>query len=165
MNLLDAARDLARNYPGRLAAMAQRLGKQPDTLRHETAGAPMYKLGIEDAQEMTLFALEVKQPNALGILNAFAANCGCMVLPMPQVLNLSGSECMRGLGETAHEFAELCTEVAESMQDGKISDNELKKIEHETSQLMAALQALNAAAVANNKATKKGSMMPKAPTA
>jgi hypothetical protein len=156
MNLLDAARNLARNYPGRLAAMAHRLGKQPDTLRHETSGAPMYKLGIEDAQEMTLFAQEVNQPDALAILNAFAANCGCMVLPMPKVLNLSGAECMRGLSETSREFAELCSAVASSMQDGKISDNELKKIEHETGQLMAALQGLNAAAVSNNKATRQG---------
>jgi hypothetical protein len=77
-------------------------------------------------------------------------------LPMPKVLNLSGAECMRGLSETSREFAELCSAVASSMQDGKISDNELKKIEHETGQLMAALQGLNAAAVSNNKATRQG---------
>lgn len=157
MNSLDAAFHLARAYPGGKEALAARLGKSPHTFRHELTGDGTAKLGLIDAESMSMFALQMKMPNALAILNSMAANLGQMVLPLPQVMDLAGGDCMRGLATSAREFAELCADVTGSLaDDGRISDNEMARIERSSAELIAALQSLNAAVAAANKASKPG---------
>lgn len=156
MNTLDAAFHLARAYPGGKEALAARLGKSPHTFRHELTGDGTAKLGLIDAESISMFALQMKMPNALAILNSMAANLGQMVLPLPQVMDLAGGDCMRGLAESAREFAELCADVTGSLSDGRVTDNELARIERSSAELIAALQGLNAAVSAANKASKPG---------
>ncbi len=154
MNLLDAARQLVRGYPGRVDAMAQRLGKNPGTLRHEVAGAPTYKLGAEDLEEMTLLALEVRQPNALVAVATLAANCGQMLVPLPQLAADLDDDCMRQLTEAVKDFGQLCTEVSADLVDGRISDNELARIDADSSQLIARLGLLREALARRNREDK-----------
>jgi hypothetical protein len=49
---------------------------------------------------------------------------------------------MLRLADTAREFGELCKEVGSDLVDGKISDNELKRIDRECSELVSSLHAL-----------------------
>ena len=154
MNTLDAAFHLARSYPGGKEALAHRLGKSVHTFRHELTGDGFAKLGLVDAEAMSMFAQQMKMPNALAIINSMAANLGQMVLPLPQVVDLAGGDCMRSMAESAREFAELCAEVTGSLSDGQISDNELHRIERASAELVAQLQSLNAAVSAANKSAK-----------
>jgi hypothetical protein len=153
MNILEAARDLAKNYPGSYGAMAQRLGKHPDTLRREVNASPGFKLGLEDAEEMTQFAREVAQTNALVLLSAFAANCGQMLMPLPGSPQQQ-DECMVRLAALAREFSDLVAEVSGDLSDGHVSGNELKRIEGKGGEVISALQSLLASVHSRHEAGK-----------
>jgi hypothetical protein len=150
MSVLDAMRQVVKSYPGRVEAMAQRMGKNPATLRHEVSGAPGYKLGAEDLGEMTNFAQEAKQDNALLALSRLAENCGQMLVPLPLANPVVDDDCMLRLADSAREFGELCKEVAGDLADGKITNNELARIDRECGELIASVYAMREAVARRN---------------
>lgn len=154
MNLHDAARRLAKAYPGGIDAMAQRLGKNPATLRHELSGAPGYKLGAEDLEDMTLMAMGANQPNALVALATFNANCGQMSIPLPQALAGAGEDCMRQLADVAKEFSDMVQAVAMRAGDGDVTDNDLAAIDKELTELLASVHVLRESLGRTNQADK-----------
>lgn len=156
MNLLDAARRLAKDYPGGIEALAVRLGKNPTTLRHELARSHGYKLGAEDLEEMTLLAIGVHQPNATVALGTFNANCGHMAIPLPQALAGSDDDCMRQLAGVAKEFSDMVQAVSVRAADGDISDNDLAAIDKELTELVASVHALRSSLGRRNQADKAG---------
>lgn len=139
MNTLDAARYLMRAYPGGAESLAPRLDKTPTTLRHEVAGSDKYKLGLVDAEALTQMAIEARVPNPLAILNAFAANCGAMVVALPDMSAVGGST-FEELAGAAKEFAEFVSVAALSAADGQITANELRDIDRELSELVSKVQ-------------------------
>jgi hypothetical protein len=150
MSILDAMRQVVKSYPGRVEAMAQRMGKNPTTLRHEVSGAPGYKLGAEDLVEMTNFAQEAKQDNALLALSRLAENCGQMLVPLPLANPVADDDCMLRLADSAREFGELCKEVAGDLADGKITNTELTRIDRECGELIASVYAMREAVARRN---------------
>lgn len=142
MNLLDAARRLAKGYPGGIDALANRMHKSPTTLRHELSGASGYKLGAEDLEEMTLLAIGAHQHNALVALATMNANCGQMAIPLPQALAASDDDCMRQVAGVAKEFSDLVQAVSDRGADGEISANDLSAIDKELTELVASVHAL-----------------------
>lgn len=149
MSVLDAARNVADDYPGGAKALAQRMDKNPFTLMHELAGTGTAKLGLLTAVKMTT------RSGDLRILNEFASECGCLVLPMPEALReLHGGELMRQLARTAKEFADLVSEVSGDLADDKVSDNEMARIVREWSELVATGQTLVAGVRAKHDADK-----------
>jgi hypothetical protein len=157
VNILTATRQLTRSYPSGLEGIALGLGKAASSLRHEIAGAPGCKLGAEDVVDMTNAALIAKQDNALVILCAMAANCGCEIKKLPDA-NTNGAAVngMTAISSSAIEFSELVAAAIDALADGDVNDNELKRAERECSELMAQLQALMGALSAKNLAGKKG---------
>ena len=154
MNILDAVRQLAKGYPGKLEAMALRLGKSDSTLRKEISSISGYKLGFEDVEEMTHFAIEANQPNALIVVTTFAATFGQMLVPLPDADLLAGNNCMLRLADTAKEYSELCRETAGDLADGKVSDNEMLRINRQTAALIASLYSMTKSLAALNEAGK-----------
>lgn len=151
MATLEAARQFFRDWPGRIDAAARRLGKHPDTLRHEIAGAPAYKFGHEDAIEATMAALtEVRHPSPLAILNDFATRCGCMVIQVKPLSTQDAGDCMVKFAQLAKEFADVATVIVEKAGDGDVSDNDLRAFDKEFGELVSAGQATRAALVAAN---------------
>lgn len=150
MNILDAARQVLKGYPGRLEAMAQRMGKSPSTLRHEIDGDKGYKFGAEDLMDMTNFAQQAKQDNALLALASMAANCGQMLVPLPLANAVVNDDCMLRLADVAREFGELCKEVAGDLADGQITNNELARIDSECAQVIASVYAMREAVARRN---------------
>jgi hypothetical protein len=142
--LLDHAYNLARAYPGGAAALALRMRKNPTTLSHELRGEGSAKLGLEDAAALTALSGDLR------ILEAWNAEHGLVVIRMPHLENREAGECLKKLSETAKEFSELVTEVAGDLSDGRVNDNELRDIEREAAELLAATHALLAAARALN---------------
>lgn len=143
MNTLDAALQLAIAYPGGLAAMALRLGKPESTLRKELTGVDGYKLGALTLETMTMLAVSVNQHNALVAASVSASNFGHMLLPLPDLDRFAdGADVMLDLAATAKEFADLCHEVSKDIKDGRITDNELKRVDRETGELIVSLHRM-----------------------
>jgi hypothetical protein len=137
MNVIDAARNVAEDYEGGASALALRIDKNPTTLLHELNETGTAKLGLVTAVKMSARA---KDPR---ILNAFALQLGYMVLPLPEALAVEGNETMQDLAHVAKEFAEVIQEVTSSYaDDGRISENELAKIEKQFGELLASGQSM-----------------------
>lgn len=139
MNLIDAARHLARRFQGGIETVAARFGKADSTMRHELAGSDAYKFGLQDAELLTQWAIEQKVADPLQILNAFASNCGAMVLPLPGMYQTGGAT-LQDLSAAAIEFAQFVSVAAKATEDGKVSVNELRDVDRELSELIGCAQ-------------------------
>lgn len=148
MNVMDAAFNVAEDYPGGARALAIAIGKNSTTFSHEVKGTGGAKLGLHDAVKAT------KRSGDLRILIAFAAECGQMVLPLPEALEMDTSDCALALSALSREFADLCSEACTALSDGKVSDNEMRRLEREGGEMTQRLQSLLAAFRARNQAGK-----------
>lgn len=149
MNLRDMAYNVVHDYPGGAASLAPRLGKSATTLAHEVNGTGTAKLGLVDAKKITQMSGDLR------ILEAFAMDCGQMLVPLPEAIQIADDDCMLRLADSAREFGELCKEVASDLSDGGISDNELARIDKECSKLVASLHALQASLARRNMEGKR----------
>lgn len=134
MNILLAAFHTVHDFPGGAVALAPILGKNPATLSHEVN--PNYstaKLGLEDAVKLAVWTQDRR------MATAFAAQVGCMLLPLPEVPR--AGTCFEALSAMAREFAELVASVSEGVGDGRVTPNELKRVEIEAAQLVERVQA------------------------
>lgn len=138
--LRDKAYQLARSYPGGAAALALRMGKNATSLNHELLGTGTAKLGLEDAAAMTALSGDLR------ILHAWNAEHGLLVVRMPELDGDDVGGCLERLGGAAKEFSALVAEVASDMGDGRISDNELARIEGKGHEVLASIHSLLAAA-------------------
>ena len=77
MNVIDAAYGVVHDYPGGSDSLAPRLGKASVTLSHEVARVGTAKLGLDTAVKVSVLTGDFR------ILDAFALQCGRMVLPLP----------------------------------------------------------------------------------
>lgn len=141
MNLLDAARRTVRNYPGGLDAMALRLQKQPGTLERELRGAPGYKLGAVDAAEIGVLALEQGGEHAAAYFNAVASAAGGLLVLLPR-----GGEDMapsaKDVAALMRECAEVVAAAADAEADGRVTDRELRELQRQWADVVAAGQTL-----------------------
>jgi hypothetical protein len=149
MDVMTAAFNVAEDYrPGGACGLAHAIGENPNSFRHavtETAGS---KLGLKTAVKMT------KRTGDLRILLAFAAECGQMCVPLPGSLDLDTNDCMRALAQTSKEFNDVVREVCDALAgDGRVSANELERIDREGGELLQQLQRLLATVRAQHLAT------------
>jgi hypothetical protein len=158
MNILDAARHLVRRFPGGIECLAIRLGKRASTLRHEVAGSDAYKLGLQDAELITQFAIEEHVENPLQILNVLATNCGAVLIPLPGLHEGSGAT-FEDLAATAKEFAEFVATTSSAMADGRVTGNELRDVDRELSELIGCAQRVRAGLAAIHAAEKPAALL------
>jgi len=154
MNILDTVHRMARSYPGGIEAVALRLAKSPSTLEKELRGASGFKLGADDAAEISAMCMELGTEHASAYANAVAGHMGCMLVPLPVGLELSEDECLRAVAQTSQESAELIAAAISSLADGKVSDNELRTVDRASSDLVAALQGMRRVMAERNLAGK-----------
>lgn len=141
MNLLDAVRRTVRHYPGGLEAVALRLHKQPGTLERELRGAPGYKLGAMDAAEVAVMSAEVGAEHALEYPNAVAQAVGAMLVVLPR----AGEGCTATAKDVAmlmRECAEVVAAVADADADGRVTDRELRDLDRQWADVVAAGQVM-----------------------
>lgn len=124
MELLDAVRRMGRGYPGGLQAVALRLGKSYSTLDKEIRGAPGFKLGLQDAQDIMEMCHDVRAPGAGEMLALQAQSVGYVLIPMPETERSAMT--LESLGRLMRETAELVSAVTQADADGQVCDNELK---------------------------------------
>lgn len=137
MNVLDAAFNAAHDYPGGAAALAARMGKAGSTLSHELVGQGSAKLGLLDAIKLSHLT------GSRAIVQAFAQELGGVYVPLNGV---SAPDDLQGLGRAAKEFGELALSYAQAIADGRVSLNEVRTIEREALEAVAAIASLAAQA-------------------
>ena len=147
MNLLDAAYNTVHDYAGGAQSLAPRMGKSACSLSHEVTATGTAKLGLLDAAKVVALTGDLR------ILQAFAANAGQMLVPLPH-LDVELDDSMLRLAAAACEFGEMCTAVASTLSDGVITDNELVRIDRECGELIASVHHLRESLAARNIAAK-----------
>jgi len=137
MNIDDAAYHTVHDYPGGAAALAPRMGKSASSLSHEVKppANSTAKLGLRDAQRIMVFTGDLR------ILQAQAAELGQLCLPMPTVSD-AGDQSAEHLSALAREFADVLSDVAMTLADGKVTDNEMARIERSFGEMVAAGQKM-----------------------
>lgn len=151
MNAEIAALNLVQDFkPGGASALGPLIGKAAGTLSHEVdpnfRGA---KLGLADAVKLTLITGDRR------ILEAFAAEAGCIVIKVHDpAADMEGGEAMAALGRVAKEAADYVALTCDSLADGRVTENELLRLEREAGELMGAVQGVLALARARHEAGK-----------
>jgi len=149
MDVKTAAFNVAHDFEGGVVSLAPQIGKNHNTLNAEVAGIGSAKLGLLDAVKMTLRTRDFR------ILDAFNAVCGRMSIPLPEMLDIEGDDCMRALADSSREYSELvATTCASLADDGQVSGNELLKLQTEAGHAIAAINALLAAATRRHQSGK-----------
>ena len=149
MSVMDAALNVAEDFPGGASALARAIDKNHWTFLHELKETGSAKLGLKTSVKMT------RRTGDLRILLAYAAEFGQFCLPLPESLQQSGDECMSALSAVVRESGDVCQELCKALgTDGDINDNELANIQREGGELMAALQKLMVTAQCRNLAGK-----------
>lgn len=142
MNITDTARKVVRETNGGVEAIALRLGKSASTLEKELRAAPGYKLGAEDLAAIADLAKEAGTPNWQSIPNAFCLLLGTMVeLPVRDVM--PQQELHVRLATMVKESSDVLSEATAAMADGRISDNERRRIETAVAEAIDALQRVH----------------------
>lgn len=151
MDLRDVAANVVHDYPGGAPSLAPRMGKNATTLAHELHGTGAAKLGLLDAEKITLRTGDRR------ILEAFALNCGCALVELPVEDDVPSTPegCMARLAATVREFGDVCAVVSADLSDGHISDNELSRIDKECGDLIASVRHLREALASRNHAAKQ----------
>lgn len=140
LDLNAAAYNLVADYPGGATALGPLIGKAASSLSHEVdlrcSGA---KLGLHDAGKLTCVSGDLR------IVHAFCALAGGRFEPLPGAQQGSAPEHahpLAAVGHMAHQFAELVSEASRALADGRVTGNELRNIQREAGDLLAALNQL-----------------------
>ncbi len=153
MSTLDALRRGVDNYPGGREVVAVRIGKTGEVLRKELSGAASHKLGAVDALTIARIACEEGRPHCYDYAEMVAQECGGrfeLVTDGSAETPSPVAKVSRLVLETSH----VTSAVIDAMQDGVISDNELRVIEKEVAEAQEVLRKLLQAARAVNAAGK-----------
>lgn len=134
---IDAAAVLCSHYPGGTAAMAQRLGISPTTLRHMLNPSPgsFAKLGVEQLMRICEIAHAAGVPGAWAPLDAMELQAGRLAVPLPDV-QAAGGDAVAHVSGLAKEFSELLQVFSKSVADGEVSQNELDEVRAEALDLI-----------------------------
>ncbi len=152
MDLRDVAANVVHDYAGGALSLAPRIGKNATTLAHEVHGTGAAKLGLLDAEKITLRTGDMR------ILEAFALNCGQMLVALPTGFDASPDDCMARLTTAVSEFGDVCTIVSKDLGKKAISDNKLALIDKECGELIASVRALRTALASRNTSSKQAGL-------
>lgn len=147
MNVQDAAYHTVHDYPGGAEALGPRIGKRGTSLSAEVQmRAPREVAGDEAAGSRPKFGLldAVKVMQLSGdhrVFFAIASELRYVAVPLPDAHACAGL-CARSVAAVAEEFAQLMQEVAVDVADGRVTDNELARVERRWGELVAAGQQL-----------------------
>lgn len=155
MSAVDASNRGVRHYPGGREAIRVRLfpDKADDSLRKELSGVSTHKLGLADAVAMAAMCCELQTPHCYDLAVYVAQECGGRfeIGPAAQEPALNP---MSKVSSLMRETSHVTEAVIEALQDGVISDNELRLIEAEIAEAEEVLRKLRQAARAVNTAGK-----------
>ena len=138
MNILDAAHRIGHEYPGGAVALAHRMGIGPVVFNSKlNPNTGTHHLTLAEAQRMQLLT------GRTDILSAMADELGYVVVKIPDCSH--DIDIAKATRKAVVEFGEWMNQIDRSLDDGQVSQNELKAIEKELVEMMAQAQKLTAA--------------------
>ena len=145
MNVTAALYRAAHGYQGGMGTLAGFLGISEHSLQHKVS--PTYPTAHCSPEEV-LRICEVT--GDLGPLQAMASRLGQMVMPMPSAAGVEG-DLAHKLADTCKSFGEMISEISGDLADGRVTPNELQRIEREAGELIGDVHMLlaHANALAN----------------
>lgn len=136
MSVEDAFYHSVHDYPGGAECLATRLSpkKSATTLCHEAKPpeGSSAKAGLITAVQV------MEHSGDLRILHAVCARMGGMFVPLPSAL-VTSDNILEAVGRLASEFGDLVGTITKVSSDGDISINDMKAVQKEAGELMAAL--------------------------
>ena len=138
MNIQDAAHRIGHEYPGGAVALAHRMGigpvvffskLNPNTLTHHFT--------LTEAQRMQQLT------GRTDILEAMADELGYVIVKIPECAH--DIDIAKATRRAVVEFGQWMEEIDKSLEDGSVTQNELKAIEKELVEMMSQAQHLTAA--------------------
>lgn len=155
MSAVDCVSRGSRHYPGARDALRARLfpEKSDDSLRKELSGISSHKLGLADGVAIAAMCCELQTPHCYDLANYVAQECGGRFEPGDQGPVRSANP-MAKISKLMLETSHVTGVVIAAMQDGVVSDNELRAIELEIAEAEEVLRKLRQAARAVNAAGK-----------
>lgn len=148
MDALTAAQNVAEDFKGGARALALAIDKNPVSFSHELHETGTAKLGLRTAVKMTIRARDPR------ILNAFAAECGFMVLPLPETMMVEGDAAVQLVGDAMGEFNDVAQAFIAGAADQNWTGNEVGELERQAGELIAAVQRIVKHAKAAHEASK-----------
>lgn len=145
MMWLDALRTAVNQYPGGRTAIAVRLNKSDEVLRKELAGtSSTHKLGLSDSQQIAEMLAE-QGVDCSGF--RVAVDAACMGVDQFR------AACLHMLAaDGSRELADVVTEIASSLADLHMSDNDLRRCSKEIFDVIGKMTLLLAAVNARHAA-------------
>lgn len=136
--VLDAAFNVVHDHD--TESMARLLGKARGTLCHEVSPpqGSSAKFGLLDAVRVTMKTRDYR------VLLAFAEVCNFACLPLPTVVegDASTQDILAKSSAMAKEFAESIAVLNQSLADGRVTGNELRRFDDESLQMIEAIIAV-----------------------
>lgn len=152
MNITDALYRAVHDYPGGSECLAPRMGMRASSLDHKVS--PTY-LGAHCSPDDMARIMEFTGDH--GALQALGLRLGYALLHLAKPDAQLGPDFVHALSTTVREFGEFISEASTNLADGRVSDNELRRIERELADMMAAAQALYGLAARINRDAKPAS--------
>lgn len=138
MNVTDALWRAAHNYPhGGIDALAVRMGISVNSLAHKVKPS---NLNAHCSPEEMLQICEMTGDH--GAVHALACRLGYVLLPMPELADGVDATFTVGLASAVQEFGQFISEVSANLADGVVTENELRRINKEAAEMIAAAQKL-----------------------
>lgn len=135
MDITIALQRAVKQWPHGTAALAARMGLGVSSLLHKVS--PTYPTAHASPEE----AVEIMEVTGdHGALHAMAARLGYVLLPTPAV-DVTHAP-IAALADSVREFGEFVAEASTALADGRVSDNERRRIESEGAQALAAIERL-----------------------
>jgi hypothetical protein len=140
MNQHDALYRQARNYPGGVEALAQRMGVSVHVLRNKLSPAiNTHHVSFEEVSEITELCQEVRRDDALIALRAMNWRHRLVAFSVPNSTNLSDDELASYIYRVVKEMGAVANSVSDALADRKITHAEFDVIEKNFAEAIGAI--------------------------
>lgn len=140
MNQHDALYKQARNYPGGLEALAQRMGVSVNVLRNKLGPAiKTHYASFEEVSEITELCQAVGQEDALAAIRAMNWRHGLVAFSTPDANHLTDDELASTVYRVIKEIGEVASSVSGALEDRRITHAEFDVIEKHFADAMGAI--------------------------
>lgn len=140
MNQSDALYKVARQYPGGIEALAHRMDMSVNVLRNKLSPAiTTHYPSFEEVSEIVELLQEAKVDDALLPLRALNWRHRLVAFPMPTTDNLTDEQLSMTVCRVMKEAGDVAASVGDALQDGKITLQEMDRIEREFQEALSAL--------------------------
>lgn len=150
---LRALHLMCKHYEDGLSGMALVLGINGDLLGKRLREDQGHRLSVVDVSLINEACIRKRTPNCFAYINVVAGNAGMSFNPLPVV---EMTPCVpRSSALVMREVADLASTMMESVADDHFCDNDLKRVENDGAQAIAAIQTALAACRARHGADKR----------